>query len=44
MISIVEKKNKKLFLNLFELIKLIKNKNGDFKIEKINFRRSYMNN
>ena len=37
------KEEKKEFISKFiESMKLIKNKNGDFKIEKINFRRSYI--
>ena len=37
------KEEKQEFISKFiESIKLIKNKNGDFKIEKINFRRSYI--
>ena len=37
------KEEKQEFISKFiESMKLIKNKNGDFKIEKINFRRSYI--
>lgn len=36
------KEEKQEFISKFiESMKLIKNKNGDFKIEKINFRRSF---
>ena len=38
-----DKEEKQEFISKFiESMKLIKNKNGDFKIEKINFRRSYI--